>query len=300
MKESIKKYAKIGLVYHLLYPKCAKDPVYHIRTLTEFIHSYDIETFDCILPFGDEHRKKLIPLLKNCGKEIVFNNHISLLKKLNLSASSYVDYEMLKIIFEDQIKTAKNIGALGYVFNSGKNVKGKYKREALKKFRDFCSWFCQKLSKYNIMAMIEPFDYSVDKKFLIGPTSECADFVRSLHIENLGIELDFAHVPLLGESFYDAVKNTSQYLKRVHLGNCVLKNFSSKWYGDKHPPIGIKDGEIDIKEIAEILSLLLKFGYLNKNERGPLVLEIRPYDNLSQEETVADNFMRLNEAWNLI
>lgn len=300
MKENIKKYAKIGLVYHLLYLKCAKDPVYHVKTLTEFIHNYDIETFDCILPFGDEHRKILIPHLKNCNKEIVFNNHISLLKKLNLSVNSYVNYEIIKIIIEDQIKIAIDIGASGYVFNSGKNVKNKYRCAALKNFRKFCRWFCQKLNKHNIMAMIEPFDYSIDKKFLIGPTSECADFVGSLDIENLGIELDFAHVPLLGESFHDAIKNTSRYLKRVHLGNCVLKNFSSKWYGDKHPPLGITEGEIGIKELAEILLLLLKFGYLNKNKRGSLVLEIRPGDNLSQEETVADNFKKLNEAWKLI
>ena len=300
MKENIKKYAKIGLVYHLLYPDCAEDPAYHVKTLADFIKIYEIETFDCIMPFGDNYRKKLIPLLKNCKKEIVFNNHISLLGKIDLSSNSYVDYEIIKIIFENQIKSAASIGASGYVFSSGKNVEDKCRNDALKKFGQFCTWFCGKLNRHNIMAMIEPFDCDIDKKFLLGPTLECSEFVRSLNIENLGIELDFAHIPLLGESFYDAVKNTHKYLKRVHLGNCVISDKHSKWYGDKHPPIGIEGGEIDICEIAEILSLLLRFGYLNKKSRSPLVLEIRPNDNMGQEETVADNLERLKQAWSMI
>ncbi len=300
MKENIKKYAKIGLVHHLLYPKCAEDPVYHVKTLIDFIHSYDMETFDCIMPFDDRYRRKLIPHLKNSGKEIVFNNHISLLRKINPSSNSYIHQELLKIIVEDQINAAKSIGATGYVFSSGKNVKDQYKARTLKNFSNFCTWFCNKLKKYGITAMLEPFDTMIDKKFILGPTLECAEFIEALDIENLGIELDFAHIPLLGESFYEAIKNTHKHLKRVHLGNCVLKDCSSKWYGDKHPPIGIENGEIDTEELAQILSYLLQFGYLNKKDRGSLVLEIRPIDEMKQEELVADNFQRLHAAWNMI
>ncbi len=300
MKENLKDYAKIGLVYHLLYPDCAEDPLYHIKTLTEFINIYDIETFDTIMPFNRKYRKQLEPILKNCGKEIVFNNHLSLLKKIDISSDSYVDYEIALLVFKDQISVAGSIGAKGYLFTSGSNVDKKRRKAAIKKFKDFCRWFCSRLSKYRIVAMIEPFDTDVDKKFLIGPTEECAEVIDSLGIENLGIELDFAHVPLLRESFYGAVKNTHKFLKRVHLGNCVLKNSDSKWYGDKHPPIGIEGGEINTEEVAGILSALLKFGYLNKKTRNPLVLEIRPFDNMSQAESVADNLKKIEQAWQMI
>ncbi len=300
MRENLKKYAKIGLAYHLLYPDCAKDPVYHVRTCIDFINAYDIETFDCIMPFGAEHRQALIPHLKKCGKEIVFNNHISLLRKINPSSNSYIHQELAKVIIADQIDAAKSIGATGYILTSGKNVTDKSKTKTLKNFANYCCWFCNKLRPHGITALLEPFDTSIDKKFILGPTAECVQFIESLDIENLGIELDFAHIPLLGESFYEAIKNTHKHLKRVHLGNCILKDKTSKWYGDKHPPIGIEGGEIDTRELAEILSTLLEFGYLNKKERGALVLEIRPIGKMTQEELVADNFKKLYDAWEMI
>ncbi len=300
MKEDIKKYAKVGLVHHLLYPQSEEDPIYHIKSLLDFLNAYDIETFDCMLPFGEDYRAKLVPQLNNCGKEIAYCSHISLLSEANPASGSYLQQGLTRIFYEDQIKAAESIGAAGYVFNSGKKSQGETKAEALKNFSDFCIWFCKKLSKTKIMAMIEPFDTSVDKKFLLGPTSECAHFVNSSGIENLGIELDFAHVPLLGESFYEAVKNTHKHLKRVHLGNCILKDRSCRWYGDKHPPIGMENGEIDTQQLAEILTQLLKFGYLNKKRRGALVLEARPVDGMGPEELVADNFKRLYDAWDLI
>lgn len=300
MKESLENYAKIGIVYHMLYPECSEDPLYHVKTLLDFINTYDVETFDCCLPFGDEYRKKLIPHLKNCGKEVVFTNHISLMQSVNPSSRSHNERELTKLIYKDQIKTAKKIGAVGYIFSSGRCFDEKYKSASFENFANFCHWLCRKLKKTGITAMLEPFDTTIDKKFLIGPTIECAEFIKSLEIDNLGIELDFAHLPLLGENFYDAIKNTSKYLKRVHLGNCVIRDPSSKWYGDKHPPIGIKNGEIDIEEIAGILSYLLEFGYLNKKNRGPLVLEMRPFDNMGQRETAEDNFKRLYKAWELV
>lgn len=51
MKKDIREYARIGLVHHMLYPECKKDPDYHVETLLEFIKRKDIETFDCYIPY---------------------------------------------------------------------------------------------------------------------------------------------------------------------------------------------------------------------------------------------------------
>jgi sugar phosphate isomerase/epimerase len=136
----------------------------------------------------------------------------------------------------------------------------------------------------------------IDKCFLYGPTKVCADFVAA-GAENFGIELDLAHVPLMRESFEQAIRNAAPQLCRVHLGNCVLQDTTPPRYGDTHPPIGLPGGEIDTPQLVEILGLLLDVGFLGTEERGDLVFEMTPWPGKSVDETVADTFTRLDLAW---
>ena len=301
MIDDIRKYAKIGLVHHLLYPDCTKDPDYHTDTLLKFIQRKDIETFDCFMPFGSERRKKIINGIKSTGKEVAYSLHAFPLRKISLASLDPQEQELTKFILADQIDAAAAIGATGFVFASGADLP-EDRTGAKNSLKDFCIWFCLKLQSHGIDALLEPFDRTIDKKFLLGPIDECVDFLDSLpgRASNIGIELDFAHLPLMGDSFEYSIIRTSKYLKRVHLGNCIYKNINNPLYGDKHPPIGIKDGEIDVPELAVILKNLLKIGYLNKSNRGSLVLEMTPFPNQSVEYTVKDNFKRLEEAWKMI
>jgi sugar phosphate isomerase/epimerase len=157
-------------------------------------------------------------------------------------------------------------------------------------------WLCEQLGRHGISGLLEPFDMTIDKCFLYGPSQVCADFVAA-GPENLGIELDLAHVPLMGEGFAQAIRNSAPHLRRVHLGNCVLRDTSHPRYGDTHPPIGLPGGEIDTPELAEILTLLLEVGFLSNTERGDFVFEMTPWPGKSVEETVADTFSRLDQAW---
>ena len=93
---------------------------------------------------------------------------------------------------------------------------------------------------------------------------------------------------------------TAPKLKRVHLGNCVLKDKSNPLYGDQHPPIGIKGDEIDIPELIQILRLLLEINHLNKQKRGALLIEMQPFPNCTAEDTVADSFERIQKAWEMV
>jgi hypothetical protein len=103
----------------------------------------------------------------------------------------------------------------------------------------------------------------------------------------------------MGETLVEAITTAAPHLKRVHLGNCVLKGRSHPRYGDTHPPIGYPGGEIDVPELAVILRRLLEIGFLNKENRGNLVFEMTPWPNWSVEETVADGYVRLERAWQM-
>lgn len=302
MKESIKDYARIGLVHHMLYHECMEKPDDHVKTLEEFVEREDIETFDCCIPYGEERRKRLISTIKNSGKEIVYAAHLFPLRKISLASTSPQEQGLIRLIFSDQIAIAKAIQATGFITGSGADVPEYKRQEARLAFSDFCRWFCRELKPAGITALLEPFDRTIDKKFLYGPTVECIELIQSLEpeVDNLGIELDIAHLPLMGETFEHAIKTTAPYLKRVHLGNCVLKDTSSTWYGDQHPPIGIEGGEIDIRELSKVLRLLLETEYLSKENRGSLLLEMKPFPDRTVEDTIADSMERLSRAWEMI
>ncbi|MFA5341555.1 MAG: hypothetical protein WC332_07245, partial [Clostridia bacterium] len=63
MNEDIRKFAKLGLVHHMLYPKSVYDSAYHADTLIEFSKRVDIDTFDCCVPYDKKERQKTIRAL---------------------------------------------------------------------------------------------------------------------------------------------------------------------------------------------------------------------------------------------
>ncbi|MFH0962850.1 MAG: TIM barrel protein [Planctomycetota bacterium] len=299
MKEPISRYARVGLSHHMLYSKCMVDADDHVVTFEKFLRRDDIETFDCCLPYGEERRKRLIPQVLQCGKEAVYAAHLFPLYLISLGTTSLQEQGLTRLFYRDQIEVASRMGATGFVFATGGDAPLDKRPAALAACRDFCRWFAGELAKKGIVALLEPFDRFTDKKFLLGSTEECVALIRSLEpeIDNFGIELDFAHVPLMRETFEHAVRTAAPVLKRVHLGNCVLKDPSHPLFGDKHPPMGIGGGEIDVPELTEILRLLLEIGYLNEKGRGALIIESQPFPGRSAEETATDQMGRLEAAW---
>jgi len=299
MNGDIREYARIGLVHHMLYPECGNDPEVHVKTLLEFIKRTDIETFDCCLPYGEEYRKQLIPAIRECGKTVSFAVHYYPLRNLPLAAKTPANYAQTWMIIDDMIEQAAAIGADGFIFGAGTPSYYDANPEDFAAFYRFCGDLCAKLKPHDITAMLEPFDMDIDKKFLYGPIDDCvalAKRVTAKH-DNFGFELDMAHLPLMRENFASAIKRTAPYLKRIHLGNCVFKDKNNPRWGDTHPPIGFNDGEIDIPELVVILRELLDCGFLSKENRGNLLVEMTPFPGKSVDYTVNDNFARLEQAW---
>ena len=303
MKDDIRQYARLGLVHHMLYAESMEDPDLHVQTLEAFVHRDDVETFDCCLPYGDERRSRLIPIIRECGKEhVTFATHLFPLRKIGLSSPAPYEQAQIRMIIRDMIDQAVAIGATGLIFASGDPEPAKATPAHYETFADFCRWLCLELKSHGITAMLEPFDTTIDKKFLYGSSTECMALIESLQpeIDNFGIELDLAHVPLIGESFEHAIRTVAPALKRVHLGNCVLKDKSNPRYGNTHPPIGFDGGEIDVPEVAQILRCLLDIGFLSKEQRGDLLIEMTPWPGRTVEETIADAKDRLQQAWAMV
>jgi len=300
MTEDIRRYARVGLVYQLLYPKCLEDPDYHARTLAEFVRREDIETFDCCLPYGADRRDKLAAVIRSCGKEdVAFATHLFPLRKLSFCSPEPHVQAQIRMIVADMVEQAVAIGARRFVFASGGPAPAEASAAHHKAFAEFCRWLCGQLRPHGISALLEPFDMTIDKKFLYGPTASCVRLIESLGADgaDMGLELDMAHLPLMGEDFASAIRTAAPHLKRVHLGNCVCKDKGNPLYGDRHPPMGLPGGEIDVPELTEILRLLLEAGFLSRRSRGSMLIEMTPWPGKTVDESVTDAMARLARAW---
>lgn len=297
MTESLRDYARLGLVHHMLHPACLHDPDDHERTLLALAARTDIETFDCCLPYGRDRRARLGAALRRCGKEhLTYAPFLYPARKLPFTATHSSEQEQIRLLLADQIACAASVGATGFIIVSGGPPPASATQAHRDAFADFLRWFCAELAPHGLTAQLEPFDTDVDKCYLYGPTQDCVALIETVGADNLGIELDFAHVPLMHETHAQALANVGPYLRRVHLGNGVLDR-SDPRYGDTHPPIGYPGGLIDTPELVEHLRLLLDRGFLNTSDRGDLVLEITTWPGRGVDETIHEQFGRLQTAW---
>ena len=61
--------------------------------------------------------------------------------------------------------------------------------------------------------------------------------------------------------------------------------------------MGFEGGEIDEPQLTRILSALLEAGFLSKEDRKPLILEMTPFPGKTPEYTVERSMELLESAW---
>ena len=303
MTPALHEFARLGLVHHMLYSRCVTDPDYHATTLEALVGRTDIETFDCCLPPGADRQRRLIRVIRESGKKnIVFAIHLFPLRTRSLATTSRTEQAEVRATLLDLIAQAAAIGASGFIFASGGPPYAEGTPAHHAAFLDLGRWLCERLGAHDMVALLEPFDFDHDKRFLYGPLDRNIEYVAQLATEfpNIGVELDMAHLPLMREDFASAIRRAAPWIRRVHLGNCVSRFPTDPFYGDRHPPIGYPLGEIDVPQLTEILSTLKEIKFLDQTRRGDLVLELNPFPGRSEDDSVADNFQRVRSAWQAV
>lgn len=287
---------KLGIVHPMLFPQTLSGigPIYEtIEYLAED------PFFDCIeLTWIKDNtvRKKVASLFYMSQMSIVYHEGgIAYAMKLDPHS---LDSEKRKHSVQ-QIKRcvddAVSLGACILQMIAGPDP-GPPRREEAKKYYidslcELCEYASRNRSDHKITLCLENLDRDIHKKFLIGPTAEAVQIIQAVKQDysNIGLTLDLAHLPLLGESFEEAVNIAKDDLTHVHLGNCILRYPEHPYYGDTHPPLGIAEGEIGVRELADFLRVLAKNGFLEKDSDDPTIVsfEVRPREGESSEIMLA-------------
>ena len=297
----IRNYCSLGINHHLIYPGVLDNAKLHEETLQALVQMNEFQVVDLSLPEDRIIRGRETVMLKQTGKEIIYNFPLFFLGENDLDPNSD-DPDIIERTLEkarQHLEYAAQAGAKYVTFASGID-QGISKREKLREnFIQYSCLFGKEAEKYKITALIEPFDRSIGKNLVIGPTREAVEYIKSLHelgIFNIALMVDMGHVPLMGDTFEEAIMLSLPYLHHIHIGNCVMKNPESTYYGDKHPPLGIDSGENDMPELEEFLSILLKSGYMENGGKRSVSIEMQPYPGVSSQLSALVGFEKMNNA----
>jgi len=275
----IRKIAKLGVVHPMLFPQVQSGEGPICETAHIIVEDPFFECIEVSWVKNGDTRKSLARLLDMGHMEVVYTQGaVAYAKKLNLhSLDSKKRKESVKET-KKLIDEARFFNACIFQLITGSDP-GVTKREEAKKYlvdslRELCEYAA------DLMVSVENLDREVHKKFLIGPTAEAIEVIREVKkdFHNIGLTMDLAHLPLLRETFQEAITTAKEHLVHVHLGNCILKDSTNPRHGDKHPPLGIKGGEIGIPQLAQFLRILMEVGFLSphRKKRPVVSFEILP------------------------
>lgn len=296
--ESWRQYVKLGINHHLLYPESMRSAEVHRNTLPVLLQDERFEVIDLFVP-DEETFEREAEMILNSGKEIVYNCPLMVGDERNPHSRDSRIRDDTFAEAESHLLRAVRLGAEKMVVASGIDPGPERRSEETERFVHYLSGLCSR-APASLTLLIEPFDRSIGKNLLIGPTVEAVHVVeriKAMGHDNIGLLVDMGHVPLMEETFRFAIGHSAPHLKHIHLGSCVKRDPQDPLYGDMHPPWGYAGGEHDVPETTAFIRELFAAGYLAGGLRPTVTLEMRPYPACGERESVDVFLRKWNAAW---
>lgn len=278
----------IGVNHQFIYQEAMTDADAHTRTLHILGDNPDVDALDCWV--WAAHSKEEIGILRSSGKYINYNigDRIGEVPVFPATADAKERQYALDIL-KRETEFAVESGAKKIIFGSGRDVL-ENREDAKKRFEEFVLLWSEFIPK-NVWLTLEPTDRDVDKHFLYGSMEETAQTIRNIRnagMENMAILLDMGHIPIMHETLQSAATIGGDLLEHIHLGNCVIKDKNSPYYGDKHPCWGCEGGEYGQADGEVFLKHLFNAGYFTRGNDRTVSFEMRPFVGSTPEKTISE------------
>lgn len=299
IKESIKRYIKVGLVHFMAYP----DTLYGEGPIQETVRRIaEDEYFDAIEVTwirDDRTRAAVKTVIDTSALEVYYGAQPRLLTTGDNPNAVDEDQRLAAVRnLKAGIDEAAEIGAKGYAFLSGKYEEAT-KGKAFDALVDTTVALCKYSAQKGVPRVaLEVFDYDVDKCSLIGPVALAKQYAEAVcaRVDNFGLLADLSHLPLLRETAEESLQPIKDYIVHAHMGNAVAQS-GCPAYGDLHPRFGFPGGSNDVDELTAYLRVLLDIGYICKDKPGVVSFEVKPFGNEDPELVIANAKRTLNHAW---
>lgn len=284
----------LGINHQFLYPEAMVDPQAHLKTLREIAAFECVDALDCWVWPEKQQAREEISILQGSGKWINYNIGDRPMDEPCFPASPDAARRARSLVtLRREVEFALECGAKKIILGSGPDVPSE-RNAAKERFGEILLALSREIPG-DIALALEPTDRDLDKFFLLGPAAETAEFIRDTRrkgARQLGMLLDMGHIPIMGDTLASAVKGAGETLEHIHLGNCIVKDRSHPFYGDKHIPWSYPGSEYGPAEAAEFISLLKSAGYFEK-ENCTLSFEMRVYEGTTPVESLS----RFMEIW---
>lgn len=282
----IKKYCKFGINHHLIFPGVLNDAKYHIESLSQLLEQAYFAVIDMSLPDDNNIRSQEVKILKESGKKVIYNFPLFCLGSDIFDVNSPEESVREKTLDEAKkhLMYAAEAGTDTVTFAAGGFRSEVPLKEQIDNFIEYSVLFNEEAKKFGITALLEPFDRSIGKNLILGTADECVAYIEALRqrgCENIALMQDMGHIPLIGDSFDETLQKSKPYLKHIHLGNCVMRNSESVYYGDTHPPLGIEGGENNMPQLIDFTKALKEIGYIYNGSENTVTIEMQPYPGVS-------------------
>ena len=282
-------YICFGISPSMLFPSSFDDELEHFSAIDRCCRLPGYRCFETFLPSNPALRREEIKRMKEYGKILNYNTpgYFQLEGDYNASSDDPSQRKHALEAMKLQIEYAAEARCTLMVFTATPD-KGPEKRPTLiKRYEEFFLECADLAGRYGMTAALEPIERGRYKNLILGPTAECAAFIKDMQRQgasNARLILDVAHLPLMEETMEEALGYCMDAgMAHVHMGNAVTDPASS-FCGHTHPPIGVQYGCYDCPEIAAQLEMLLRAGYIPSEpgaKRATISLEARPYPGVS-------------------
>jgi len=300
MKESLGSYMKVGTVLPMSFPEAAQKGDAFLRALQRIAEDDFFSVVEIAKVKDPLVRKNALQILTLSRLEVGFSGASALMEgRHNLNAFEEAKRREAVQVAIDAYDEAREMGAHFFSLISGPNP-ANHRDEAfallVKSLREICA---HAKRSGEIPIVLETFDCEIEKRCLIGPSSDALRLVNdvSKDFPQFSLMLDLSHLPLLNEQPAESLRILKGRIGHIHLGNCVLADKNHPAYGDSHPPLGIPGGENDVDEVADFLKTLFEVGYLGEGRRPRVSLEVKPRPGDDANAVLAGSKRVLLEAW---
>lgn len=120
-------------------------------------------------------------------------------------------------------------------------------------------------NKYSLDISLEFFNDDGEPYLAIGGIDIVEYICQKLcyNQSNFSITYDTSHVKQLGGDVFDCFSRLKQYVRHIHLANCVTLYPESNLFGDKHPLFNIEKGDFTDEDMIAFIKYLKKEDLLN-------------------------------------
>lgn len=295
----MKQYMKIGTVFGAAFPRCLRSEEYYLQCLERIAKDDFYDAIEIAHIPDAELRKKASVVLKDSGMTVAYcAQPVIVGKSLNLNSVDKKEREKALWEMRECIDEALELGAESFSF-----LTGRYEEDKIEEQYGHLRESVEKMCGYagsRIHIEIEIFDYDIEKCSLIGPSFRAAKLAEDIRkkYKNFWLLPDLSHFPQQRETMEEVLRYVFPYMRRTHIGNCVVSE-GSPVYGDYHPPYSYPDSAISVKETAEYLRRLRAEGFLNKKDRPMVSFEINPFTDSQVEIVLQENKDMLVQAWEM-